>query len=241
MSPELGLLADVVPFSWVDGPGNRYVLFLQGCNFSCTACHNPHTIPRSTSRATVVDVPSVLADLRPVHRFLSGITVSGGEATLQPDFVHDLFSAVKVDAELAHLTTFVDTNGSAPREVWDQLLPVTDGVMVDLKALDADVHRTLTGAANDPVLASIRQLATQGKLYEVRLLLVPGINDSTEQLRRTADWLLSVDPAMRIKVIAFRRHGARAAAQHWPEATAEQREQWQQVLEHAGVRQLELV
>jgi pyruvate-formate lyase-activating enzyme len=241
MSPEPGLLADVVPFSWVDGPGNRYVLFLQGCNFNCTACHNPHTIPLATSRARVVTVQAVCEDLRPLHRFLSGVTVSGGEATLQPGFVHDLFAAVKADAELGHLTTFIDTNGSAPREVWDRLLPVTDGVMVDLKALDAGVHRTLTGADNDPVLASIRHLATQGKLYEVRLLLVPGLNDSAEQLRLTAEWLLCVDPAMRIKVIAFRRHGARAAAQHWPEASAEERAEWQQVLEHAGVRQLELV
>jgi pyruvate-formate lyase-activating enzyme len=241
MSPEPGLLADVVPFSWVDGPGNRYVLFLQGCNFNCTACHNPHTIPLATSRANVVTVQAVLEDLRPVHRFLSGVTVSGGEATLQPHFVHDLFAAVKDDAELGHLTTFIDSNGAAPREVWDQLLPVTDGVMVDLKALDADLHVTLTGAANDPVLSSIRHLAAEGKLYEVRLLLVPGINDGTEQLRHTADWLLSVDPGMRIKVIAFRRHGARAAAQPWPEATAEQRDEWQRVLEQAGIRQLELV
>lgn len=241
MSLELGLLADVVPFSWVDGPGNRYVLFLQGCNFRCTACHNPHTIPLATGRARVVSVFGTLEDLRPVHRFLSGITVSGGEATLQPHFVRDLFAGLKADAELGHLTTFLDTNGSAPPEVWDRLLPVTDGVMVDLKALDPDVHLALTGASNDAVLASIRRIASAGKLYEVRLLLVPGINDSTEQLTRTARWLLSVDPDMRIKVIAFRRHGARAAAQHWPEATTEQREAWEDVLQHTGVRQLELV
>lgn len=242
MSPEPGLLADVVPFSCVDGPGNRYVLFLQGCNFNCTACHNPHTIPLATPRARVVTVPGVLDDLRPLHRFLSGVTASGGEATLQPDFLHNLFAAVKDDPELRHLTTFVDTNGSVPRAVWDQLLPVTDGVMADLKALDPDVHRALTGADNESVLASIRHLAGHHKLYEVRLLLVPGVNDSAEQLRRTADWLLSVDPGVRIKVIAFRRHGARAAAaRHWPEATLALREEWQHALQHAGVRQLELV
>ena len=77
MSPALGLVADVVPFSWVDGPGNRYVLFLQGCNFGCTACHNPHTIPLATPRARVVSVPEMLDDVRRVRRFLSGVTVSG--------------------------------------------------------------------------------------------------------------------------------------------------------------------
>ncbi len=241
MSPALGLLADVVPFSWVDGPGNRYVLFLQGCNFGCTACHNPHTIPLATPRARVVSVPEMLDEVRRVRRFLSGVTVSGGEATLQPHFVRDLFAAVRDDAELGHLTTFLDSNGSAPREVWDLLLPVTDGVMVDLKALDAGVHLELTGSGNDEVLATIRHLAECARLYEVRLLLVPGVNDSVEQLQRTADWLLSVDPALRVKVIGFRRHGARAAAQHWPEPTDERRQRWQAVLERAGVRRLELV
>ena len=241
MSPGLGLLADVVPFSWVDGPGNRYVLFLQGCNFACSACHNPHTIPLATPRAKLVTVEHVLEDVRRTHHFLSGVTVSGGEATLQPSFLFDLFAALKSDPQLAHLTTFVDTNGSAPREVWDRLLPVTDGVMVDLKAFDPEVHLRLTGTTNTSVLTSIRQLAGRGKLYEVRLLLVPGTNDSTAQLRETADWLLSVDPLVRIKVIAFRRHGVRASARAWPEATTQQRDDWCGTLRDAGVQDLVLV
>lgn len=241
MSPGLGLLADVVPFSWVDGPGNRYVLFLQGCNFACSACHNPHTIPLATPRARMVTVEKVLAEVRRVHRFLSGLTVSGGEATLQPSFMFDLFAAVKSDVQLAHLTTFVDTNGSAAREVWDRLLPVTDGAMVDLKAFDPEVHLRLTGTTNTSVLSSIRHLAGRGKLYEVRLLLVPGMNDSAEQLRDTADWLLSVEPLVRIKVIAFRRHGVRASARTWPESTPQQRDDWCGLLREAGVQDLILV
>ena len=241
MSPELGLLADVVPFSWVDGPGNRYVLFLQGCNFACTACHNPQTIPLGTPRARLVTVEEVLEDVRRAHRFLSGVTVSGGEATLQPSFVFDLFAALRSDPQLAHLTTFVDTNGSAPRQVWDRLMPVIDGAMVDLKAFDPEVHLRLTGATNTSVLTSIRHLADRGKLHEVRLLLVPGINDSAAQLREAADWLLSVDPLVRIKVISFRRHGVRASARTWPEATPQQRADWCGVLRGAGVQDLVLV
>lgn len=241
MSPALGLLADVVPFSWVDGPGNRFVVFMQGCNFDCRACHNPHTIPLATPRARVVTVQNVLDDLRPVHRFLSGITVSGGEATQQPAFVAALFQAVKADPDLAHLTAFLDTNGSASREVWDLLLPVMDAAMVDLKALDPELHLELTGAPNDAVLASIRLLARHRKLYEVRLLLVPGVNDSPDQLARTADWLLHVDPDVRVKVIGFRPHGVRASARHWGEPTEAERETYEHVLAGAGVRDLELV
>ncbi len=234
-------MADVVPFSWVDGPGNRFVVFLQGCNINCLACHNPHTIPRSTPRARVVDVATVLAEVRPVHRFLSGITVSGGEATGQPEFVAALFGAVKADPELRHLSTFLDTNGAATREVWDRLLPVVDATMVDLKALDPEVHLWLTGHDNAEVLTSIRHLAAAGKLYEVRLLLVPGVNDSTDQLQRTAQWLLDVDPDLRVKVIGFRAHGVRAAARGWLESTADQRAAYEQVLAHAGVCDLTLV
>lgn len=241
MSPPLGLLADVVPFSWVDGPGNRFVVFLQGCNLNCVACHNPHAIPLATPRARVVGVPALLEEVRPLHAFLSGLTVSGGEGTLQPDFVAALFGAVKADVELAHLTTFLDTNGAAKREVWDRLLPALDAAMVDLKALDADVHVGLTGAPNDDVLTSIRHLAAHGKLYEVRLLLVPGVNDSPDQLERTAAWLLGIDPDMRVKVIGFRPHGVRAAARHWLGPTADRRAAYLQVLTLAGVRELTLV
>ena len=113
--------------------------------------------------------------------------------------------------------------------------------MVDLKAFDPEVHLRLTGATNTSVLTSIRHLAGRGKLYEVRLLLVPGVNDSAEQLRATADWLLSVDPLVRIKVIAFRRHGVRASARTWPEATPQQRDDWCGVLREAGVQDLVLV
>jgi pyruvate formate lyase activating enzyme len=241
VSPTAGLLADTIRFSFVDGPGNRFVLFLQGCNFDCAACHNPRTIPLASKRARRVSVGEVLDEMRQVHRFLSGITVSGGEATLQRDFVHDLFTAIKNDVELDHLTTFLDTNGAAPRDTWDHLLPVTDGVMVDLKALDPELHRTLTGSTNDEVLASIRHLVARRKLHEVRLLLVPGVNDTTDQLRRTAEFLVSLDPSMRIKVIGFRHHGVRTPVSRWPEATADSQLRWRDVFVGAGVRQLELV
>lgn len=241
MNRPHALLADVVPFSWVDGPGNRFVAFLQGCNLNCVPCHNPHTIPLDTPRARVVDVPDLLAEVRPLHRFLSGITVSGGEATVQPDFVAALFAAVKADAELCHLTTFLDTNGTAKLEVWDRLIPVMDAAMVDLKAFDPDVHVALTGETNDDVLVSIRHLAAHGKLYEVRLLLVPGVNDSPDQLERTAKWLLGVDPYMRVKVTGFRRHGARAAAQQWLEPTEDRWAEYRKLFTHAGVRDLVLV
>lgn len=211
-------VASLIPFSWVDGPGNRFVLFLQGCNFNCLACHNPQTIPLHTPRANEMNVPEVLEEIRASMPFISGITVSGGEATVQYEFVVDLFKEMKKRLEFSSLTTFIDSNGNAPQAVWDLLAPYTDGVMLDLKALDDASHIALTGSSNAVVLESIKYLDSINKLFEVRLLLVPGHNDSDDELIKTAVWLKGVNPEMKIKINAFKTHGVRATAREWPEA-----------------------
>jgi len=250
----LGHLNNFIRFSAVDGPGNRFVLFLQGCNFDCIGCHNPYTISTcndcgvcvgpcpesalhleggrvrvdrhlctdcdvcievcpesSTPLAAYVSVEEIVVEIRQVAPFISGVTVSGGEATMQPEFVAALFSEIKADPELRRLTTFVDSNGSTPRRVWDLLMPVMDAAMIDLKALDSDAHLALTGVDNEAVLESIVYLAERRRLHEVRLLVMPGYNDETATIDMTVEWLRSVDPDMRVKIIGFRRHGVRPA------------------------------
>jgi pyruvate formate lyase activating enzyme len=223
LSQPLGLLADIVPFSWVDGPGNRFTVFFQGCNLDCLACHNPHTLPRQTPRARRVTVDSLLEEVRGHAPFLSGVTVSGGEATLQADFVAAWFTALGDDPATHRLTRYIDSNGCANDETWDQVLPETDGVMLDLKALDVQVHERLTGHDNSQVLRSLDRLAAQDKLVEVRLLVVPGFNDSEDQLRRTGAYLGEHAPGVPVKVIGFRPHGVRAAARAIPEPSADER------------------
>lgn len=227
-----GFVADTITFSNVDGPGNRFVVFLQGCNFDCIACHNPQTIPLATGDHFRTDVDAVLARIRRAAPFLGGITVSGGEATMQPEFVHALFTAVKADPELARLTCFIDSNGTADEATWRHLAEVTDGTMIDLKCLDPEIHRSMTGQDNAPVLRSIELLQSMGLLYEVRLLLIDGVNDDPEVLRRTGEWLASVDPHMRVKVIGFRRHGARP---HEPELQEPSPDRLQDAVEHLSV------
>lgn len=279
-----GLVAGMLEFSLVDGPGNRFVTFLQGCTFDCVACHNPYTInvcdgcgvcvsvcttgsleardgyvlwnpdtcigcdacieicPSDSTPKTQKLTPGQLVDeVRKVALFLSGVTVSGGEATMQAPFVRAYFEALASDPELAHLTRFVDSNGDAPRSTWDLLEPVMDGAMLDLKALDGDVHRQLTGASNERVLASIELLAARGQLYEVRLLLVPGRNDADDQLRRTAAYLTRVAPGVRVKVIGFRRHGVRPVGSALSEPTAERSARAAAVLRAEGVGELVVV
>ncbi len=265
MSTARGLLNSTIAFSAVDGPGNRFVVFLQGCNFNCVTCHNPYTITQctncgvcvgmcpedaltirsgpivvvdrtactscdicidvcptdSTPLASWMNVEDLMAEIRAVAPFISGVTFSGGEATLQAEYVAAVFTAIKRDASLSHLTTLVDSNGAAPLEVWDCLMDVMDGAMIDLKALDPATHIKLTARRNDQVLETIRYLAQNDRLHEVRLLIVPGYNDDVDTMRRTAHWLRTVDPSMQIKLIGYRNHGVRPEGMHIPQATSE--------------------
>ena len=262
MSAIQGLVNNTIRFSAVDGPGNRFVVFTQGCNFNCITCHNPYTITECTScgvcvgscpedaltthagpivivdRATCtrcdicidvcpedstplasyIDVETLVAEIREAGPFISGVTVSGGEATQQPIFVESLFRAIKSDDALSHLTTLVDSNGSTSLAVWDRLIDVMDGAMIDLKALDPDVHVRLTARNNADVLRSIKYLAGRNKLTELRLLIVPGYNDGPETAQQTASWLRAIDPDMNIKIIGYRPHGVRLEASHIPDA-----------------------
>ncbi len=219
-----GFVAGTITFSVVDGPGNRFAIFLQGCNFDCVACHNPQTIPHAEGTHFETSIDDLLVKIRKAAPFLSGITVSGGEATQQAEFVHSLFTAVKADPQLGRLTCFVDSNGACPPSTWASLDPVMDGAMIDLKCLDPDIHLSMTAQPNDEVLASIRQLHAMGKLYEVRLLLLAGVNDDPALLRRTGEWLAAIDPQMRLKLIGFRAHGARPHDPPLVEPTPDQRE-----------------
>ena len=281
----VGLVADVVRFSCVDGPGNRFVVFMQGCNFNCIAFHNPYTINvcnncgecvavcesaalslssagsmmwnsavctgsdhctswcpyDSTPKALPITVNELIDQVRGPAPFLSGVTVSGGEATQQAPFVRSFFAALAADPELSRLSRFVDSNGAAPEHVWRDLAPVMDGAMIDLKALDAETHLAMTGQPNDEVLASIGLLASMGKLAEVRLLMLPGINDHFDVLTRTGAWLYDVDPLMQVKVIGFRCHGVRANAGVLTEPDSATMSGYEAILRGAGLTRLCLV
>ncbi len=270
-----GLVSGTIEFSNVDGPGNRFVVFMQGCTFDCAACHNPYTIspcidcgdcvPGCPSGALSIvrdrvrwdeslclggdeclticphdaspkALPMVVADLvrriEPAAPFLSGITVSGGEATAQSEFVAELFAAVR--QRWPRLTCFVDSNGDAARATWDVLAPVTDGVMVDLKCLDPQVHVEITGVSNRRTLASIEHLHARGLLWEVRLLMLPGLNDADDLLAATGQWLAAINPTMRLKVIGFRHHGVRRTALPLLEPSPAQRTHYAAVLAQHG-------
>ncbi|MEO1058147.1 MAG: radical SAM protein [Actinomycetota bacterium] len=221
MNAMPALVADIVRSSFVDGPGNRYVVFFQGCTFNCLACHNPHTIGvHPTADTRQMSVSEIVADVAESAPFISGVTVSGGEATCQSTVVAELFAQLAGDPRTAHLTRLVDSNGDADRVVWESLAPGMHGAMIDLKAFDDDVHQLLTGRSNQRVLQSLRCLDELDRLAEIRLLVVPGLNDDAEMLARTARWIGELASTPRIRVIAFRHAGTRPIARRLREATS---------------------
>ena len=255
-------VSKILTYSIVDGPGNRLVIFLQGCNFDCTACHNPHTIGECNhcgdcipachvDALSLVDgriafdaqacdlcdecldacpidanpmvreysVEEILALAREHRPFLSGVTVSGGEPTRQLGFVRRLFEAIKADEALDGLDCFIDSNGNLGTSGWQQLLAVTDGVMLDIKSFDTNLHRELTGKDNTRSLRSARLLHEAGKLHELRFLLVPGQTDSDAELEALIDFVRALGGGVRVRLNAFQHHGVRQEARQWAPMT----------------------
>jgi len=139
--------------------------------------------------------------------FIRGITVSGGECTLYPEFLTELFTL----AQAHGLSTLIDSNGTLDFEHYPGLLAVTDGVMLDIKAFDCEEHKRITGRDNRIILKNARFLASKGKLYEVRTVVSPGLFDAEHTIIQIAGMLrpyLSIHP-IRYKLISYRPMGVR--------------------------------
>lgn len=228
------LLARAIPASLVDGPGSRLTLFLQGCNLDCVNCHNPSLIGMSNA-ASWRTIDELTERLRHEAPFLRGVTVSGGEATLQLEGVIALFTAIKTDPELARLTTLVDSNGTLDTAGWQHLAPVMDGAMIDVKAVDPQIHRRITGSGNAAVLRSVRTLYDLDRLHEVRLLVIEGLTDTPDELARYAGFLAGIDPTIPLRTMGFRHHGVRAKGRVWPETSPETVERVARTLRDLGL------
>lgn len=201
---------NIIPFSAVDGPGNRTVIFLQGCNLNCLYCHNPETIAIGAQpEVKEVSVTSLWEIIEPYQAFVSGVTISGGECTLQGEFLTAFCQLLKQKG----VHVLLDSNGLMPSERLDALMSVSDGFMFDVKAVNQEAHQRLTGVSNKLILDNVAYAAKSHKVYEIRTVLYENSASTLETLDWVSYLILNEDPHIRYKLIQYRAHGVREAYQ----------------------------
>ena len=187
-----GYVHSTESFGTVDGPGVRFVIFLQGCPMRCQYCHNPDTWKMNSG--SVRSAQSLIGEYERNKAFYKngGITVTGGEALMQIDFLLELFALAKEKG----IHTCLDTSGityypgsSSYNEKLDKLMELTDLVMLDIKHIDPEAHKDLTGHSNAGILAFARYLAAKKIPVWIRHVVVPGITDDEGQLTRLGRFL----------------------------------------------------
>ncbi len=204
----LGNIDSFESFGSVDGPGIRFIVFLAGCPLRCLYCHNPETWSTSGSKQeTAAAVLKQAMRYRPYWKGGGGITVSGGEPMLQMEFVTELFRLAKAEG----ISTCLDTSGAVFTEAEPQfskinaLLSVTDLLLLDIKHIDSEQHKKLTGKANANILAFAKYLAKLGKPVWIRHVLVPGINDDEASLAKLSDFIAALGNVERVEVLPYHR------------------------------------
>ncbi|MBR6044748.1 MAG: pyruvate formate lyase-activating protein [Ruminococcus sp.] len=206
----IGYIHSTESFGTVDGPGVRFVVFMQGCPMRCLYCHNPDTWDISGGTPRTAD--DLLAEYGSCREFYKngGLTVTGGEPLLQAGFVTELFEAAKRQGIHTCLDTsgivFDPDNAAAVQNI-GQLIDSTDLVMLDIKHIDDSVHRRLTGHSNRNILAFARFLRDRGTPLWVRHVVVPGLTDAEPDLHRLGMFLGELRNLKALDVLPYHTMG----------------------------------
>lgn len=198
-----GRIHSVETCGTVDGPGIRFVIFTQGCPLRCLYCHNPDC--RDPHEGQKVAVETLVSEIQGYRSYLhkGGVTVTGGEPLMQPEFVAEIFRRCH---ELG-LHTALDTSGYVNLEAAKQVLTHTDLVLLDIKSYVSEIYRHVTQVALEPTLAFARYLAEIGKPTWIRFVLVTGLTDSEENVRGLAQFVASLPNVERVEVLPFHKMG----------------------------------
>lgn len=207
---QIGYIHSIETFGSVDGPGVRFIVFMQGCPMRCQYCHNPDSWKTRVGEQTTTDeLLEKALRYRSYWGDKGGITVSGGEALMQMEFVTELF-------EKAHsmgINTCLDTSAQpfTRKSPWfdnfQKLMAVTDTILLDIKHIDDEEHRKLTRFSNENILDCARYLSEIAKPVWIRHVLVPGITDVDAYLHRLHDFLSTLKNIERIDVLPYHTLG----------------------------------
>ena len=205
MEKVTGRIHSFESFSTVDGPGVRYVIFLQGCPLRCKYCHNRDT--RDVHLGEVYDTEAIVEKILNYREYMGedgGVTVSGGEPLLQIDFVIDLFKRLKAEG----IHTAIDTSGFVDVDKLKDLLDYTDLVILDLKEMDNDTHKDLIGADNAKILKFAEHLSNEGVPMWIRHVLVPTITDKEEHLIKLKKFVSTLKTVEKVEVLGYHTLGS---------------------------------
>ena len=205
-----GFIHSFESFGTVDGPGIRFVVFMQGCPMRCKYCHNPDTWRFGAGKKyTAADVFKEILKYKSYIKS-GGVTVSGGEPLLQAEFIAELFRLLKAEG----IHTALDTSGVTfdkdnPQSVEKHLsvLRYTDLVLLDIKHIDEDEHKALTGFSNKRTLDFAQFLSENGKKMWIRHVLVPDITDKDEYLQKLKQFISGLKTVERVEVLPYHTMG----------------------------------
>lgn len=202
-----GFIHSFESFGTVDGPGIRFVIFMQGCPMRCKYCHNPDTWNFGCSKEYEAEEVADKALKYKSYIQSGGVTVSGGEPLAQIDFVTELLSILKQKG----IHTAVDTSGVTfnPNDTkkFEKLLAVCDLFLLDIKHIDDKSHIALTGKSNENILKFAKFLSDNGKDMWIRHVLVDKLTDDDESLKKLQSFIKTLKTVKKIEVLPYHSLG----------------------------------
>lgn len=199
-----GFIHSFESFGTKDGPGIRFVLFTQGCPLRCLYCHNVDTWDINDKKF-VMTPEEVMKEILKVKGFIKtgGVTVSGGEPLVQPDFVRELFKLCRENG----IHTALDTSGYVYNEKAKEVLEYTDLVLLDIKHIDPEKYMTLTSVKLENTLKFAQYLQEINKPVWTRYVLVPGYSDDEQDLHKWAKYVSQFNNIKRVDILPFHQMG----------------------------------
>ncbi|MEO0644910.1 MAG: pyruvate formate-lyase-activating protein [Cyanobacteria bacterium J06650_10] len=189
----------------VDGPGIRFVIFTQGCLLRCQYCHNPDT--RDLTGGRLVTVDELITEIKKYRAYMrasgGGVTISGGEPLLQPEFVREIFRR----AQALGIHTTLDTSGFPDFERSQPVLDHTDLVLLDIKSFDPHTYHRVTSVSIEPTLHFAKYLSTINKPTWVRFVLVPGLTDDPDNIAGVAKFVATLESVKKVEILPFHQMG----------------------------------
>lgn len=202
MSSVLGQVHSIQSLGTVDGPGLRFVVFLQGCNLRCKCCHNPDTWEMQSEKTfTAEEIVEKATKYREYFGEKGGITLSGGEPLLQPDFAYEIF-------RLCHekgINTCLDTSGSILNDSVEKLLTETDTVLLDIKYTDDELYRENVGCSLQKPMEFLQYLNEQKIPTTIRQVIIPTLNDNETNIEKLNEIVAKNTCIDKVELLPFKK------------------------------------